>query len=234
MKMKFITESYLRDLYKKEPFTAYMVGTGTRLTPGGRQYLTDKGIKLTDASTKKKTDRANRLSEELSPVENKVNWKKLQFQSQMKSTEALFLLTCEELLGNDVILAHHVVKLYKQFTSIKNAVNSHGTVENLPCNECTGIKKCNFSSNLGDCFEMTDFHMQLEKGRELLLLHRLRCALQELEPVMLELSDSNNEEKAWYEDMIGKVNQVINTLSQYIHMTVGGNECLRRLNTATS
>jgi ethanolamine utilization cobalamin adenosyltransferase len=228
MKMKFITESYLRDLYKKEPFTAYVLRMGTRLTPGGKQYLTDKGIKLLDSSIKKKSGRTKQQVEEPS------DWKKLQFQSRLKSTEALFLLTCEELLGKDVILAHQIVKLYKQFSSINNAVTTHGIVENLPCNECTGITKCNFSSNLGACFEITDFHMQLEKGRELLLLHRLRCALQELEPLMQELSDSNNEEKAWYEDIIGKVNQVINTLSQYIHMTVGGNECLRLLNTATS
>ncbi|WHY02512.1 cobalamin adenosyltransferase [Neobacillus sp. DY30] len=234
MKMKFITESYLRELYKKEPFTDFVLRTGTRLTPGGRQYLTDKGIKMHDSSIKKISGRTKQQAEELSVPENKVDWKRLQFHSRLKSTEALFLLTCEELLGRDVVLAHHIVKLYKQFSSIKNAVNSLGTVENLPCNDCTGIMKCNFSSNLGDCFEITEFHMQLEKGRELLLLHRLRCALQELEPLMLELSDSDNEEKAWNIDMIGKVNQVINTLSQYIHKTIGGTECLRLLNTATS
>jgi ethanolamine utilization cobalamin adenosyltransferase len=234
MKMKFITERYLRDLYKKEPYTAYELGTGTRLTPGGRQYLTDKGIKLLDSSAKNKTGRSKQQAEAPPPQERKMDWKKLQLQSRMKSTEALFLLTCEELLGKDLNLAHSVVKLYNQFASINSAVKTQGGVENFPCKECTSIKECNFSSNLGDCFEITVFHMQLEKGREILMLHRLRCALQELEPLMLDLCESSNDDWAWYKDMIGKVNQVINTLSQYIHMTVGGTQCLRLLNTATS
>lgn len=226
MKMKFITESYLRNLYKKEPFTVYELGQGTRLTPGGRQYLTDRGIKFLDSSVKKKKEDTKKQTE--GSQESKPDWKKLQFQSRMKSIEALFLLTCEELLDKDVDLAHGVVKLYKQFSSINGAIKTHGTAENLPCTECTGIKESNFSSNLGDCFEITDFHMQLEKGREILTLHRLRCALQEMEPLMLEHCNSSKVEKEWYEDMIGKINQLINSLSQLIHLTVGGNKCLRK------
>ena len=226
MKMKFITESYLRNLFKKEPFTVYEVGQGVRLTPGGRQYLTDKGIKFLDSSVKVKKEDTEKQAE--GPPEVKTDWKKLQFQSRMKSIEALFLLTCEELLGKDVDLAHGVVKIYKQFSLINRAVMTHSTVENFPCTECTGIKESNFSSNLGDCFEITDFHMQLEKGREILTLHRLRCALQEMEPLMQELLCSSKEEKEWYEDMIGKINQMINRLSQLIHLTVGGTQCLRK------
>lgn len=226
MKMKFITESYLRNLYKKEPFSVYELEQGVRLTPGGRQYLTDRGIKFLDSSVKKKKEETKNQAE--GPQEFKTDWKKLQFQSRMKSIEALFLLTCEELLGKDVDLAHAVVKIYKQFSSINSAVKTHGSAENLPCTECKGIKESNFSSNLGDCFEITDFHMQLGKGREILTLHRLRCALQEMEPLMLEHCDSSKEEKEWYEDMIGKINQIINSLSQLIHLTVGGNKCLRK------
>ncbi|MEH7158348.1 cobalamin adenosyltransferase [Neobacillus drentensis] len=224
--MKFITESYLRNLYKKEPFTVYELGQGARLTPGGRQYLSDRGIKFLDSGVQKKKEDTKKLAE--GPPEVKVDLKRLQFQSRMKSIEALFLLTCEELLGKDVDLAHSVVKIYKQHASINRAVKTHGSLENLPCTECEGIKESNFSSNLGDCFEITDFHMQLEKGREILTLHRLRCALQEMEPLMLELCESSKEEKEWYEDMMGKINQMINSLSQLIHLTVGGNKCLRK------
>jgi ethanolamine utilization cobalamin adenosyltransferase len=226
MKMRFITESYLRNLYKKEPYTVYELGQGVRLTPGGRQYLTDRGIKFLDSSVQKKKEDTKKQAE--GPQEVKPDWKKLQVHSRMKSIEALCLLTCEELLGKDVDLAHAVVKIYKQFTSINCAVKTNGTLENLPCTECEGIKESNFSSNLGDCFEITDFHMQLGKGREILTLHRLRCALQEMEPLMQELLCSSKKEKEWYEDMIGKINQMINSLSQLIHLTVGGNKCLRK------
>ena len=44
--LKFITEEYLKDLYRKEPFINFDLKTNERLTPGGRQYLLDKGIKM--------------------------------------------------------------------------------------------------------------------------------------------------------------------------------------------
>ena len=37
--MKFITEDDLRTIYKSNPFTSYEIETGTRLTPGARQFL---------------------------------------------------------------------------------------------------------------------------------------------------------------------------------------------------
>lgn len=46
--MKFITESELRDIYRIHPFTTYEVEPGTKLTPGARQFLTDRGIKSLD------------------------------------------------------------------------------------------------------------------------------------------------------------------------------------------
>ncbi|HYE69500.1 MAG TPA: hypothetical protein VEA58_12865, partial [Anaerovoracaceae bacterium] len=46
--MKFITEDDLRELYKKEPFTAYAIEPGTRITPGARQFLADRQIYLPD------------------------------------------------------------------------------------------------------------------------------------------------------------------------------------------
>ena len=46
--MKFITESELRDIYRIHPFTTYEAEPGTRLTPGARQFLADRGIKSSD------------------------------------------------------------------------------------------------------------------------------------------------------------------------------------------
>ena len=46
--MKFITEDELRFLYRKEPFTTYEPEPGTRLTPGARQFLLDRGIDMYD------------------------------------------------------------------------------------------------------------------------------------------------------------------------------------------
>ncbi len=57
--MKFITEEYLRDLYRKDPFDTYKLEQGQRLTPGAAEYLSDKGIKLNDDSKANKSSKVN-------------------------------------------------------------------------------------------------------------------------------------------------------------------------------
>jgi ethanolamine utilization cobalamin adenosyltransferase len=223
--MKFITEGDLRDLYKIEPFTAYDLELDARLTPGARQFLSDRGINMLNNASGTSTVKAKKSAE---LPESKNNWKKLRLYSMLKSIDALFLLTVEELLSRDVCLAQITLKLNRQFSCIKNTVKNNYTVENLSCSECTGINENNFSDTLEDCFEITDFHMKLEKGREILILHRLRCALQEIEPIAQELSCSSKEEKKLFEEIVCKVNQIINSLSQLICSAVGGEKCQRK------
>jgi ethanolamine utilization cobalamin adenosyltransferase len=223
-KMKFVTENDLRDLYKKEPFTTYNLEPDARITPGARQFLADRGINMFDNDFGNKKKTVN-IIESANISETHSNWRKLKLNSKMKSIEALFLLTGEELLSGDVGLAESVMMLNKQFSCIKNAIKNNDTVDNLCCNECNGINENNFSDNLDDCFEMTEIHIRLKKGRDILILHRLRCALQEIEPEVLEHCTSSSKE---YEDVIGKVNQIRNSLSQLICSVVGGEKCQKQ------
>lgn len=225
--MKFITENDLRDLNRKEPFTNYEIEPGARLTPGARQFLSDRGINMydNDPYTVKNT-----LNAKQSPAIPQIvnTWKKKKVLSKMKSTEALFLLYEEELLSGDASLAQSVINLGKQFSCIKNYVDGKGPVENLTLTECTGIKVDNFSDDLDDCFEITESHMQLKQGRKIVILHRLRCDLREIEPVVLEVYEGSDKDKDLCKEVIGKVNQIINTLSQIICSVLGGKECQRK------
>jgi len=226
--MKFITENDLRDLNKKEPFTSYEIEPGAKLTPGARQFLSDRGINMfvDDLCTKKN----NANVKPLAAIPEKINkWKKKKLHSKMKSTEALFLLVGKELLSVDVFLAQSVINLGKQFSGIKNVVEGKGLAENLYCKECKGINANNFSDDLDDCFEITEFHMQLEKGREIIILNRLRCDLLEIEPVILELYEGSSDENELCKEVIGKVNQTVNTLSQMICSALGGGKCQRQI-----
>lgn len=225
--MKFITEIDLRDLYRKEPFTTYKLELGSKLTPGARQFLTDQGIKMSDDGFDRKKNIVNKEQPSASSGKRN-NWRKKKVYSKIKSIEALFLLTEQELLSRDVFLAQSIINLGKQFSNIKNALNGEVPIEDICCKECTGINTNNFSHDLGDCFEITDFHMQLEKGRDIIILHRLRCSLREIEPVVLELYESSEYERKLCEDITGKVNQIINTLSQIICSILGGEKCQRK------
>ena len=225
--MKYITEEDLRDLYRKEPFTKYSLESGIRLTPGARQFLIDKGISGFDTE-----HFSNGQPENSSPPAVADEPKDICIPKKlvryMKSIEALFLLTEQELLSRDVCLTQSVIRLGKQFGSITKSINGKGTVENLDCNECTCINCNNYSEDLGDCFEITEFHMQLEKGREILLLHRLRCTLYELISVIQEQNEGKENGKELWMDIIGKIYQIINTLSQLICTAFGGKKCQRQ------
>lgn len=231
--MKFITESDLRDFNRKEPFTTYELEPGARLTPGARQFLSDRGINMfgNDSYAKKNTVDAK---QSFATLEKKNTWKKKKLHSRMKSTEALFLESYEELLSGDASLAESLINLGKQFSCIKNAVEGKGSMENLCCTkcmecaECTGIKEENFSNDLGDCVEITEAHMQLKQGRKIIILHRLRCDLREVEPVILEVYEDSEDNNELCTEVIGKINQIVNILSQMICSVVGGKECQRK------
>lgn len=71
--MKFITEEYLRDLYRKEPFNTYKLEQGQRLTPGAAEYLSDKGIELSDDS---KVNKSSKVNANISPKTQQKHRKK--------------------------------------------------------------------------------------------------------------------------------------------------------------
>ncbi|MFV0518556.1 MAG: hypothetical protein ACK5MV_14285 [Aminipila sp.] len=237
--MKFITEEDLRDLYKREPFTTYEMEPGTRLTPGARQFLADRGINMFDDEpfVKKYVVTTSEDSVKAKPTQQKnesakpkqMDWRQKKLHCKMKSMEALFLSTGQELLSRDVFLAQNVIDLGKQFANVRAFAEGKGLGELVCCQECSGMNGENFCKDIDDCFEITEFHMQLEKGKEILNLHKLRCALREVEPVVMEVYEGNENESKLCEEIIGKVNRIVNALSQMICAAVGGKECQRKI-----
>ena len=181
--MKFITEEDLRDLYKKQPFTDYDLKEGERLTPGARQFLVDRGVDMydrndpmavLDAQKKEKAKAAQAAKTESSSGCR--NGKKL--CSRMKALQSLFLLTARDLLDTDLSLSQQLTGLSRQFAALGSVSEGKCEAVGLVCNACTGMNGENFSQCIGDCFEITEFHMQMPKGREMLLLDRLRSELE--------------------------------------------------------
>lgn len=218
--MKFITEEDLRDLYKKQPFMDYDLKPGERLTPGARQFLLDRGINLYDDDPF--INPGFKKAEASKPAKQLQGMKQKKYCSRMKSLQALFLLTADELKTLDVCMAQQLTELYRHFTGFKSASEGTCKIADLPCKACTGIKEDNFSQCIGDCFDITEFHMQLEKGRAVLLLARLKASLEEFDA---ELPDFLEAKLA--DQISAKLNQVINTLAQMICSAVGGTECQR-------
>lgn len=218
--MKFITEEELRDIYKKEPFTNYELMPETRLTPGARQFLTDRGIDLYGVGIS--TDKIV-----VAESTDKNHWKMKKLINRLKSIESLFLLISEETIERDVFLAQDILKLGKQFSTIGQDIQSKGKAEKIFHKECSSICFDNCNNDIEDCFDINELHMRLEKGREILKLHHLRCEIREVESIVREVYEGNDKEHMRCEEIIGQVNQVINCLSQVICSIVGGKECQR-------
>lgn len=225
--MKFITEDDLRDLYKKEPFTEYVIEPGTRITPGARQFLADRGINMFDDDVSWKSKSTEKEKQASPDSERKKELCDKRLLCRIKSMEAMFLAAVEDLLNRDVLLAQKLIALKKCFADIKLVLDGKNVSDQLICQNCTVINQDNFSESLDDCFEITEFHIQLGKGKELIGLHRLRCALREMELDFIEFFENWDGENTQREEVIGKVNQIINTLSQLICIAAGGEKCQR-------
>ncbi len=229
--MKFITEDDLRCLYKLEAFTSYDLQQGERLTPGARQFLIDRGIHMFDETIKGES--VGGEQGKLSTIK-KGHWKVKKLQRKIHSLEAMFLLTAEELLKCDVILSQKILALTKLFSFMKDAATVENGIivgkeltEGSACQDCTGMEWKDFHQTMEDCFPITEFHLSLEKGREILSLHKLRCEMRELEPMVLELLEGACESKDGLELIMERANVMINSLSQIICLAVGGKTCQR-------
>ena len=218
--MKFITEEDLRDLYRQQPFQQYDMQPGERLTPGARQFLLDRGIDMYDrndpfisgfnkaqthAETEKKPD----------PAE------KTKFFARLKSVESEFLLAASQ----DVYLSGKMAAMYRQLHCILEMQDGCCSIPDFNFTACTGITEENCSESLDDCIEITDLHLQHPNGRALILLAKLRNVLREFQLDLTELLADEEFRKV----VDNRINQIINSLSQLICVTLGGKECQRKM-----
>jgi len=219
--MKFITEEDLRYQYKSQPFTTYKLEAGTKLTPGARQFLNDKKVLMED----------NQVIKTVKKEEQKQSLRRKLILSKIKTAEAEFLAAGAQLLQLDIILSQKVMVLAKQISGLKEILPGKESSADLSLAECTGIHKDNFHCEISDCFEITEFHVQMEKGKEIAILHKLRCILREADVSVAEkyLATGSEADAQLYHLVSGKINPIINTLSQLICTCFGGKICQRKM-----
>ncbi len=139
---------------------------------------------------------------------------------RFKSVKADFLLTGQELLKLNIKLDQELMTLCEQFSGIHKSVkNGTALPQDLDPTKNGITDETGFSDSLEDPFEVTSFHMQLPNGREILLLHKLRCSLQLLTE---EVNEKAADDRGQYMVVTAKLNQIINIISQMINDEVGG------------
>ena len=224
--MRFLTEEDLRLLYRNSPFAEYRIEPDTRLTPGGRQFLNDRGVRIcgecevagrggmagkpgvetpgnpsATASTSATAHTSAAPTSPATPHELRA----------LRRAQSIFLNIGAELLEHSVVTAGEVFELERLLAAA--AAGDFTKEPEFPA--CTGINAENAGELLEDCFEITGFHAQLEAGKEIVRLHGLRCELR-----CLEAELSGGRKRA--------VRIIINRLSQMICRALGGTTCQRK------
>lgn len=224
--MRFLTEEDLRRLYRNAPFAEYHIEPGTRLTPGGRQFLNDRGVRICGdqevagrggmagkpgAETPGNPSVASPIS--AAPTSTAAHTSAVTPHEllALRRAQSIFLNTGAELLEHSVVTAGEVFELERLLAAV--TAGDFTREPELPA--CTGINAENDGELLEDCFEVTGFHAQLEAGKEIVRLHGLRCELRCLEA---ELSGDRKQ----------AVRFIINRLSQMICRAIGGTVCQRK------
>ena len=131
--MKFITEDELRFLYRKEPFTTYEPEPGTRLTPGARQFLLDRGIDMYDCVLPTRVARHGAVMTSMGRIN--INNEKYKYDytpldpncdcytcKNYTKSYIRHLHKCDEIFGKTLLSIHNVNFLLKLASDIRQAI----------------------------------------------------------------------------------------------------------------
>lgn len=223
--MKFITEMELRDLYKTEPFTTYILEQDTKITPGARQFLVDRRVSLVQGQG---NDGKSVNSTTAPETQQQENWCTLRMRSKMCCIESLFLLVAAELLhSGNAVLSEEIMALGKFFQNVQEAELKEQPPDKIQFWDWSEDEIKHRAANLEKHFDISEFHVGLDNGKEIALLNYLRASLREVEPAVLETYWDKKQQVCSREDLIDTVNLIINILCMMMWKCLGGQKWKR-------
>lgn len=214
--MKFITEYDLRARFNEQPFTDYIIEKNTRLTPGARQFLSDRRITLLEDGAEA-CEAADSKKDSLAIAK---------LLSDVEVLEAEFLVITSQIIETDIEIAGQMSKAGHEFGRIKTLLTDGAADINISFEGCTGMDKDHFGKDLGNCFDITDFYIQSPNGKIIVQMNALRAKIRAMRLSAAEALSADREEKR-QEAVTEAVNQIINKLSQLICMAAGVKTCRR-------
>ncbi len=214
--MKFITEYDLRARFNEQPFTDYIIEKNTRLTPGARQFLSDRRITLLEDGAEA-CEAADSKKDSLAIAK---------LLSDVEVLEAEFLVITSQIIETDIEIAGQMSKAGHEFGRIKTLLTDGAADLNISFEGCTGMDKDHFGKDLGNCFDITDFYIQSPNGKIIVQMNALRAKIRAMRISAAEALIADREEKR-QEAVTEAVNQIINKLSQLICMAAGVKTCRR-------
>jgi hypothetical protein len=183
--VKFITENELRDEYASAPFDVYAPRDGTRLTPGARQFLIDRGVFNYESDAR--AGRADRVAcarpagRADTAGADRIAGAILTLAAARCLRAALEWRDGADTGAAGAGAAEITARLFAIRAGIEGLAAGSGAASAIALTPCTGVKEADFARPLRDCFSLSEGRVQGESGRRIAGLHALRAELRLLE-----------------------------------------------------
>ena len=182
--LKFITEEYLRELYRKEPFECFQIEQNQRLTPGGRQYLLDRKVRIENFDENKK---------ETQVVLDKKNIYRL------RSLEMEIYSLVSELLNKNIKVAAEILEIGKILKNVSDTLEGKCELlklqEEISCSESQDPNESYLYFKNGKyIFSLKKIIFELYLSKEIFLknedvVKNIHWVIEKMEKVMLHMME---------------------------------------------
>ncbi|MCF2638526.1 hypothetical protein [uncultured Fusobacterium sp.] len=212
--LKFITEQYLREIYKKTPFEIFKLEKEQRLTPGGRQFLVDKRIKVENKEEKEEIKKVKEPKKEqvkfnkninIIKVEEKINLKKSKYVYKIKSFESQLFSLVSENLEKNMPLAQKLLEVARSFRSL---------------NKKNSLKEEKIENIMLEDVEIHDIYIHNKNAVGIFKLHSILYEMSFLEEEILE-SEIDDDMKIFLQNLKYVKSKIFNIVVELL----GGEQC---------
>lgn len=212
--LKFITEQYLREIYKKTPFEIFKLEKEERLTPGGRQFLVDKRIKVENKEEKEEIKKVKEPKKEqvkfnkninIIKVEEKINLKKSKYVYKIKSFESQLFSLVSENLEKNMPLAQKLLEVARSFRSL---------------NKKNSLKEEKIENIMLEDVEIHDIYIHNKNAVGIFKLHSILYEMSFLEEEVLE-SEIDDDMKIFLQNLKYVKSKIFNIVVELL----GGEQC---------
>ena len=210
--MHFITENELRQKYRGQSFEGFEVPPDCKLTPGARQFLLDRGLRLYDKKGSK-TDKTAKEDTKEHLEERGTGDKLCKNNKAIKLRRKLMYLYSESLYSAAKLLENYP-DIERKLAKISNELSI--LIRGFEC-----ISNFNFSvvdikqQKIVECMSINEFYIQSKAAKQLLMLHRLISLFDIFYEEVDESEDISNENKEilkkWVLQTINELSLIINT-----------------------
>lgn len=243
--MIYITEQNLRDLYGKQAFETFTLVEGERLTPGAKQFLSDRQISIVDPTDVKPSKTATIQldgSEEYSSSDEETKQAAVEKETEKTAQNAVSSCVgvsvpasvpngCSDKLkarfcALQALYLKQATEIYAQNQTLANeifdmecslySIENGSDINILTPGPCSGMNAEDLKCPHKECFHMTRAILLANHGAEAAALHYLRGET-------YRFYYDNAEELTQLQKV--RVAYLINLFSQMIHRTIGGSLC---------